>query len=59
MVKLQRKEVGDDYDVRWNDGLIVGPTVQKEVLVLRKLAHHPTRSSIYGKKTLIPRQREH
>lgn len=58
MVKLQRNEVGDDYEVRWNVGLIVGPTVQKEVLILRQLAHHPTQSSIYGNKTLIPIQRE-
>ena len=28
-------EVGDDYEVRRNDGLKVGPMVQKEVLVLR------------------------
>jgi len=36
MVKLQRKGVGDDYEVRWNYGPIVGPMVQKEVLVLRQ-----------------------
>ncbi len=22
-----RSEVGDDYELRWNDGLIMGPTV--------------------------------
>lgn len=42
MVKLYRKGVGYDYEVRWNDGLIVGLIVEKEVLVLRQLAHHPT-----------------
>jgi len=46
MVKLWRNEVGDDYKVRWNDGLIVVPTVQKEVLILRHPSHHPTQSSI-------------
>jgi len=42
MVKLWRNEVVDDYEVRWNDGLIMGPTFQKEVLVLRQPTHHPT-----------------
>ena len=42
MVKLQMIEVGDDYKLRRNDGVIVGPTVQKWVLVLRHPAHHPT-----------------
>jgi len=42
MVKLWRNKVEDDYEVRWNDGLIVGPMIQKEVVVLRKPTHHPT-----------------
>lgn len=42
IVKLQRKGVGDDYELRYNDGLIVGPMVQKEVLVPRQPAHYPT-----------------
>lgn len=42
MAKIWRIGVGDNYEVRWNDGLIVGPTVQKEVLVLRKPTHQPT-----------------
>lgn len=42
MVKLCMIEVGNDYKVRKNDGVIVGPTVQKEVLILRKPTHHPT-----------------
>lgn len=29
------ERMGDDYEVRWNDGMIVGSMVQKEVLVLR------------------------
>jgi len=35
MVKLQMTEVGDDYEVRRNDEVVVGPTVQNWVLVLR------------------------
>jgi len=58
MVKIKRIGVGHNYEVRWNYGLTVEPTVQKEVLVLRQLAHHPTESSIYGNKTLIPIQTE-
>ena len=35
----------DDYEERWYDELIVGPTVQKEVFILGQPAHHPMKSS--------------
>ena len=35
MVKLQRNEVGDDYEGRRNDEVVVGPMVQRWVLVLQ------------------------
>jgi len=42
MVKIWRIGEGHNYEVRWNDGLIVGPLVQNEVLVLRQPAYQPT-----------------
>lgn len=35
MVKLRMIKVGDNYGVKRNDGVVVGPTVQKWVLVLK------------------------
>jgi len=42
MVKLQMIKVGDDYEVRRNDEVVVGPMVLKWVLILWYPAHHPT-----------------